>query len=164
MFFQTITIFILPCPSCVGVLFSYLAILIPFRFVEGVLGRLSQMERLADRMAARASGSDGGSASLWLRLLRTIRALMAQLSRVRVKFMRRLCHAFLRTAKVVAPELQALIMYAIDYNCMHMAGATACEMVYGLKRSKIMKAQRSSQRQSGKLPNQPQAKNHNKRQ
>eukprot|EP00578_Thalassiosira_sp_NH16_P011909 CAMPEP_0181107752 /NCGR_PEP_ID=MMETSP1071-20121207/17253_1 /TAXON_ID=35127 /ORGANISM="Thalassiosira sp., Strain NH16" /LENGTH=297 /DNA_ID=CAMNT_0023191287 /DNA_START=295 /DNA_END=1188 /DNA_ORIENTATION=- len=43
--------------------------------------------------------------------------------------------------KSLGPELQALIMFAIDYNCMHyLSGATACEMVYGLKRSKIVKS------------------------
>jgi len=109
-------------------------------WLEGVMERLRQLERLADRRASRISNGEGTSSS-GLRLLRVVRVLTTQLARVRVKILRRLCHLFLGTVKNLGPEIQTLIMYAIDYNCMHhLAGATACEMVYGLKRCKIVKA------------------------
>lgn len=115
-------------------------------WLEGVMGRLSQLERrLAGRLATRMNNNEGYSSSAVRKLLRIIRVLSTQLARLRVKILRRLCHLFLGTAKTLGPELQALIMYAIDYNCMHyLAGATACEMVYGLKRSKIVKAKSST--------------------
>ena len=101
--------------------------------------RLRRLERLADRMASRLNIE--GSPPSRFRLLGVIRGIRTQLGRVRVRVLRRLCHLFLRTAKTLGPELQALIMYAIDYNCMHyLAGGTACEMMYGLKRSKVVKA------------------------
>jgi len=106
-------------------------------WLEGAMERLRHLEnRLSDRTASRYRSS-----SSRFRLLRAIRALTIQLGRLRVRLLRRLCRSFLGTVKTLGPELQALIMYAIDYNCMHyLAGATACEMVYGLKRSKIVKA------------------------
>ncbi|KAL7537997.1 hypothetical protein ACHAXR_008203 [Thalassiosira sp. AJA248-18] len=113
-------------------------------WLEDVLERLRRLERrLSGRMSSRLTNDDGGrsSSSLLLRLLRAIRTLTTQLARVRVRLLRRLCHFFLGAVKTLGPEIQALIMYAIDYNCMqYLAGATACEMVYGLKRSKIVKA------------------------
>ena len=117
-------------------------------YLEGVVERLRRLERMLDRMASRMNYNNreySSSASSGLQLLRATRALTNQLARVRVKVFRRLCHLFLRTVKTLGPELQTLIMYAIDYNCMHyLAGATACEMVYGLKRSKIIKARPNS--------------------
>lgn len=107
-------------------------------WLEGTLERLRRLE-------GRLSGerSNGEHSPSRFRLLRVVRALIVQLGRVRVRVLRRLCHAFLGTAKTLGPELQALVMYAIDYNCVHyLAGATGCEMVYGLKRSKIVKVPR----------------------
>ena len=114
-------------------------------WLEGVMERLRQLERIVDRRASRLAG--GGSSSSRdlsgaIRLLKIIRAFTIQIARLRVKLLRRICHIFLGTVKSLGPELQTLIMFAIDYNCMHhLAGATACEMVYGLKRSKIVRQQ-----------------------
>jgi len=117
-------------------------------WLEGVLDRLHRLERLVDRrLALRLNSSNSGSTSsssttlaATKRLLNIIRTLTAHIQRIRVKLLKSLCHTFLKTIKSLGPEIQTLIMYAIDYNCMHyLAGATACEMVYGLKRSKIVK-------------------------
>ena len=108
-------------------------------WLEGVLERLRQLERIVDRRTSRL-GDDSRDLSGAIRLLKIIRAFTIQITRLRVKFLRRICRIFLGTVKSLGPELQTLIMYAIDYNCMHhLAGATACEMVYGLKRSKIVR-------------------------
>lgn len=105
-------------------------------WLEGMMRRLHQLERIVDRSIASHSCAPPHS----IHLLQVIKTLTIQLSRLRIKILRRLCDMFLRTVKSLGPELQTLIMYAIDYNCMHyLAGATACEMVYGLKRSKIIK-------------------------
>ncbi|KAL3808074.1 hypothetical protein ACHAXA_006627 [Cyclostephanos tholiformis] len=103
-------------------------------WLEGATMQLRRMERLADRVATSSTNSSGGLA---FRLLGISRALAA----ARVRFLRRLCHLLLGVARKLGPELQTLIMFAIDYNCMHyLSGSTACEMMYGLKRSKIVGA------------------------
>lgn len=109
-------------------------------WLQGTIERLRRLERrLTDRVESRAVGGEASSSVV--QLIRFIRTLALHLSRLRVKILRRMCGIFLGTVKTLAPELQAMIMFAIDYNCMHyLAGATACEMVYGLKRSKIVKA------------------------
>jgi len=116
-------------------------------WLEGVLDRLHRLERLVDRRLAlrlRSNSDSTSSSSTTLaatkRLLNIIRTFTAHIQRLRIKLLKSLCHTFLKTIKSLGPEMQTLIMYAIDYNCMHyLAGATACEMVYGLKRSKIVK-------------------------
>ena len=112
-------------------------------WLEGVLERLRQLEsRLVDRIRFlnRMRLHQDEDRSAGIRLLSAIRAFTTRLARLRARVLRRLCHMFLKTAKTMGPEIQALIMFAIDYNCMHyLAGATACEMVYGLKRSKIVR-------------------------
>lgn len=103
-------------------------------WLEGATMRLRQMERLADRMAINSMNSDMG---LSVRLLGISRAMAA----ARVRILRRLCHLLLGMSRTLGPELQALIMFAIDYNCMHyLSGSTACEMMYGLKRAKVVGA------------------------
>ena len=81
-------------------------------------------------------GSGGRSSSVVAaRFLGIARALVA----ARARILRRSCHLLLGIATTFGPELQTLIMYAIDYNCMHyLSGSTACEMMYGLKRSKVV--------------------------
>jgi len=116
-------------------------------WLDGVLDRLHRLERLVDRrLALRLNSSSGSTSSssttlaATKRLLNIIRTFTARIQRIRIHLLKSLCHAFLKTIKSLGPEIQTLIMYAIDYNCMHyLAGATACEMVYGLKRSKIVK-------------------------
>jgi hypothetical protein len=108
-------------------------------WLEGATVRLRQMERLADRMAASGTESSGFHSSPVAWLLRIARALAA----ARVRILRRLCHLLLGMARTLGPELQTLILYAIDYNCMnYLSGSTACEMMYGLKRSKVVGASR----------------------
>ncbi|KAL7528809.1 hypothetical protein ACHAWF_002715 [Thalassiosira exigua] len=107
-------------------------------WLEGALERLRRLEGILDRVATRANAHEGSRPT---EMMLVIRALATRLARLRVRILRRVCHISLRTVKSLGPELQTLIMFAIDYNCMHhLAGATACEMVYGLKRSKIVKA------------------------
>jgi len=105
------------------------------------LEHLRRMERLADRMLERIDilqrqhQFEGNGPSLKVRLHRVIR----EIARARIQILRRVCQFVLGTTTTLGPELQTLIMYAIDYNCMHyLAGSTACEMVYGLKRSKVI--------------------------
>ena len=106
-------------------------------WLEGALARLRQLERLATRRAAR-SQSNGSSPSS--RALGVVRAIAIGLRRARARCLRRACQLFLRTMTAFGPELQALLMFAIDYHCLHyVAGATACEMVYGLKRSRVVR-------------------------
>lgn len=103
-------------------------------WLEGATMRLRQMERLADRMGTNSTNSDGGLSD---RLLGIFRAMAV----ARVRMLRRLCHLLLGMSRTLGPELQTLIMYAIDYNCMHFfSESTACEMMYGLKRSKVVGA------------------------
>ena len=103
-------------------------------WLEGATMRLRQMERLADRMGTNSTNSDGGLSD---RLLGISRAMAV----ARVRMLRRLCHLLLGMSRTLGPELQTLIMYAIDYNCMHfLSESTACEMMYGLKRSKVVGA------------------------
>ncbi|KAL9185255.1 hypothetical protein ACHAXT_003032 [Thalassiosira profunda] len=118
-------------------------------WLEGTAEQLRGLERLADMMVARINRNNSGRARAstpgLVRLLRAVRALIVRLRRWRVRVLRRLCVAFLRTVKALGPELQALFMFAVDYNCIHyMNGGTACETVYGLKRSKIVRAQQPS--------------------
>jgi peroxin-12 len=119
-------------------------------WLEGTYARLRMMDRLADHgmmMATRrgggrmddysSSGSGGGhpTSVVAARFLKIVRALRA----ARARILRRWCHLLLKMATTLGPELQTLILYAIDYNCMHyLSGSTACEMMYGLKRSKVV--------------------------
>lgn len=58
--------------------------------------------------------------------------------RLRARILRGVCQLCNQSMQTFGPEMMALIMFCIDYTCMHtMGGSTACELVYGLKRSKI---------------------------
>jgi len=117
-------------------------------WLEGASARLIRMERLANHgmMATTRgggmdyysrSGSSGGHpmSVVAARFLKIARALAV----ARARILRRWCRLLLGMATTLGPELQALIMYAIDYNCIHyLSGSTACEMMYGLKRSKVV--------------------------
>ena len=85
-----------------------------------------------------------------------IQKLMATfIARLRLWYytrLRRTCDLLVWGIQTLAPELQSLVMFAIDYHCIHyLAGSTGCEMVYGLKRSKIVNQKRVglSKEQSG---------------
>ena len=58
--------------------------------------------------------------------------------RLRARILRGVCQLCNQSMQTFGPEMMALIMFCIDYTSMHtMGGSTACELVYGLKRSKI---------------------------
>jgi len=117
-------------------------------WLEGVLGRLRRMERLADRVLAYslAAGSASASSSannnnmVIAALCKAIKTTTCRIKLWYYSHLQRICHVLHRTIKTFGPELQILILFAIDYNCIHyLSGSTACEMVYGLKRSKLVK-------------------------
>jgi peroxin-12 len=110
-------------------------------YLKGVEERMKRMERMTKGRVTmlHASSSVEGLTAI-RKLERIISASISQLRHWYYSRLRRTCHVLLRTVQNLGPELQALIMYAIDYHCMHhLAGSTGCEMVYGLKRSKIVK-------------------------
>jgi len=109
-----------------------------FKGLEERLSRLEQMmiHRIADVRAS--CGTDGSSTRL-VAIRRIIYAVMARMRLCYYARLRQTCYAIVRGLETLAPELQTLIMFAIDYHCIHyLAGSTGCEMVYGLKRSKIV--------------------------
>ncbi|KAL7494193.1 hypothetical protein ACHAWT_006272 [Skeletonema menzelii] len=111
-------------------------------WLEGTLGRLRRMERLADRLLAHsiAAARSPSSTNMLSALSKTIKATICRVKLWYYSHLRRMCHVLHRTIKTFGPELQIMILFAIDYNCMHhLSGSTACEMVYGLKRSKLVK-------------------------
>ena len=58
--------------------------------------------------------------------------------RLRAQILRGVCQICNQSMQKFGPEMMGLIMFCIDYTCMHtMGGSTACELVYGLKRSKL---------------------------
>lgn len=70
---------------------------------------------------------------------RIVASTIARLRLCYYKRIRKACNIMKNGLKCFAPELQSLIMFAVDYHCIHyLAGSTGCEMVYGLKRSKIV--------------------------
>jgi hypothetical protein len=118
--------------------------------LTSAMEHLRRMETFADRVLERIDmlqiqqqqryPSEREGPSLNTRLHRVIR----EIERARIKILRRTCQLVLGAATTFGPELQTLIMYAIDYNCLHyLAGSTACEMVYGLKRSKVIRSDAS---------------------
>lgn len=116
------------------------------RLADTMLERIDILLRLQQQQQQHESGGEGRGerpSSLKLRLHRVIR----EIARARIKILRRICHLVLGAVTTLGPELQTLIMFAIDYNCMHyLAESTACEMVYGLKRSKVVRADVRHQR------------------
>jgi len=116
-------------------------------WLDGVLGRLRRMERLADRLLANSVAAAGSSTSPSSSAANTmaVATMICKKIKTRIKLwyyshLRWICHVLHRTIKTFGPELQILILFAIDYNCIHyLSGSTACEMVYGLKRSKLVK-------------------------
>lgn len=111
-------------------------------WLEGTLGRLRRMERLTDRLLAYsiAAARSPSSTNMLSALSKTIKTTIYRVKLWYYSHLRRMCHVLHRTIKMFGPELQILILFAIDYNCMHhLSGSTACEMVYGLKRSKLVK-------------------------
>jgi hypothetical protein len=118
--------------------------------LTSAMEHLRRMETFADRVLERIDmlqiqqqqryPSEREGPSLKTRLHRVIR----EIERARIKILRRTCQLVSGAATTFGPELQTLIMYAIDYNCLHyLAGSTACEMVYGLKRSKVIRSDAS---------------------
>ncbi|KAL7466581.1 hypothetical protein ACHAXS_006875 [Conticribra weissflogii] len=116
-------------------------------WLQGLLGGLDRrIERFLARSRALSrlqatNRADDGSASA---MAQFHIALQNAVIRLKIRLYRKLRH-FLgmihQTMDALAPELQSLIMFAIDYHCVHhLAGSTACEMVYGLRRSKIVKS------------------------
>ena len=120
------------------------------KWLEGVLGRLQRMERLADRLLSYSLAATSESSTNSLAALsKTIKTTIRQIKLWYYFHLRRMCHVIHRTVKTFGPELQILILFAIDYNCIHhLSGSTACEMVYGLKRSKLVKILPSGNDQS----------------
>lgn len=109
-----------------------------FKGLEERLGRLEQMmiHRIADLRASRGAGA---SSTRLVAMRRIIYAVMARMRLCYYTRLRQTCYAIARGLETLSPELQTLIMFAIDYHCIHyLAGSTGCEMVYGLKRSKIV--------------------------
>mmetsp|Transcript_24592 Transcript_24592/g.52238 ORF Transcript_24592/g.52238 Transcript_24592/m.52238 type:complete len:655 (+) Transcript_24592:180-2144(+) len=116
-------------------------------WLQGILGGLDRRiergvvrSRALSRWQATSRVDDGfvsAAAHLHRSLQKAIIRLQIRLYRNLRQFLR-LIH---KTIDSLAPELQSLIMFAIDYHCVHhLAGSTACEMVYGLRRSKIVKS------------------------
>lgn len=112
-------------------------------YLKGLDERLAQLElmlihRLANLHARRYN--DGVS-----KLNAIKRIVAAAVAHVRLCYytrLRRTCYVIAKGLQMLAPELQSLVMFAIDFHCIHyLAGSTGCEMVYGLKRSKVVKMQ-----------------------
>ncbi len=123
-------------------------------WLEGTLERLRRMEQLADRLLAYsiAAARSPSSTNMLAAVSKTIKTSIFRIKLWYYSHLRRMCHVLHRTIKTFGPELQILILFAIDYNCIHyLSGSTACEMVYGLKRSKLVPipaSQNSSQSSS----------------
>jgi peroxin-12 len=115
-------------------------------WLDGVLGRLRLMERLlVEKLLAHSTTTAAFSSpspyyNHIVALSKTIKSLIHRIRLWYYSHLRRICHVLHGTIKTFGPELQILILFAIDYNCIHyLSGSTACEMVYGLKRSKLVK-------------------------
>jgi peroxin-12 len=115
-------------------------------WLHGVLGRLKRMERLADRLllthstTSTTASTTNNNTNMVALLSKSIKAMICRIKLWYYSHLRRICHVLHGTVKTFGPELQILILFAIDYNCIHyLSGSTACEMVYGLKRSKLVK-------------------------
>ncbi len=123
-------------------------------WLEGTLERLRRMERLADRLLAYsiAAARTPSSTNMLAAVSKSIKTTIFRIKLWYYSHLRRMCHVLHRSIKTFGPELQILILFAIDYNCIHyLSGSTACEMVYGLKRSKLVQipaSQKSSQSSS----------------
>jgi hypothetical protein len=116
-------------------------------WLEGVLGRLRRMEHLADRLLAysTAAARSPSSTNMLAAFSKTIKTMTCRIKLWYYSHLRRMCHVLHRTIKTFGPELQILILFAIDFNCIHyLSGSTACEMVYGLKRSKLVQSSSSN--------------------
>ena len=118
-------------------------------YLRGLGERLSRIEQMmmhqvTNIMRARQSTSN-------LAAIKRIAALA--MARLRLWYyirIRRACNIITKCLTNFAPELQSLVMFAVDYHCIHyLAGSTGCEMVYGLKRSKIVNVQNKQSMKSG---------------
>ncbi|KAL3765784.1 hypothetical protein ACHAWO_011731 [Cyclotella atomus] len=112
-------------------------------YLKGLEERLAQLERMLIYRVAnlRARSSTGGGSNLDA-IKRIVAAAVARLRLCYYTRLRRACYVIVKGLQMLTPELQSLVMFAIDYHCIHyLAGSTGCEMVYGLKRSKIVKMQ-----------------------
>jgi peroxin-12 len=110
-------------------------------WLESVLGRLQLLERRLihhqmHHLSTSTHNNDHGSRMITTRVTNMLNTLR----RTRIRFQRHICHTVLQIAKNLGPEIQTLILFAIDYHCIHyLSGSTACEMMYGIKRSKVVK-------------------------
>ena len=111
-------------------------------WLESVLGRLQLLERRLihhqiHHLSTSAHNNDHGSSRM---ITTRVTNMLNTLRRTRMRFQRHVCHTVLQLAKNLGPEIQTLILFAIDYHCIHyLSGSTACEMMYGIKRSKVVK-------------------------
>lgn len=109
-------------------------------YLKGLEERLARLEQMMIFRVAnlRMRSSSGRSSNL----AAVKRIIVAAIARLRLHYyarLRRTCYMIAKGLQTLAPELQSLVMFAIDYHCIHyLSGSTGCEMVYGLKRSKIV--------------------------
>ncbi|KAL3796976.1 hypothetical protein HJC23_000729 [Cyclotella cryptica] len=110
-------------------------------YFKGTEERLSRLEQMMTRRTAslRARCGTNGRSTGFPSIRRIVHAAMARMRLWYYARLRQTCHAIARGLETLAPEIQTLIMFAIDYHCIHyLTGSTGCEMVYGLKRAKIV--------------------------
>ena len=108
-------------------------------YLKGLEDRLARLEQMMIHRVANFHVRNADRSSSLAAIKRVISAVTRRMRLGYYTFVRRACHFILKGLKGLAPELQSLVMFAIDYHCIHyLAGSTGCEMVYGLKRSKIV--------------------------
>jgi peroxin-12 len=108
-------------------------------YLKGLEDRLATLEQMMVFKVANHRLQRGGSSSSLVSAKRIVMAAMSRLRLFYYTHLRKTCYVIIRGLQSLAPELQSLVMFAIDYHCIHyLAGSTGCEMVYGLKRSKIV--------------------------
>ena len=110
-------------------------------WLENVVGRLQLLERRLIHLQTNYLSSSTTQNNNHHSMIATrVRNIVNVLRLTRIRLQRKLCHIVLSLTKQLGPEIQTLILFAIDYHCIHyISGSTACEMMYGIKRSKVVK-------------------------
>lgn len=113
-------------------------------YLKGSEERLTRLEQMMIYKVANLRLQRNRSSNL-AAITRVAAAAIARMRLCYYTRLRRICYVVTKALESLAPELQSLVMFAIDYHCIHyLAGSTGCEMVYGLKRSKVVNTRQSN--------------------
>ena len=113
-------------------------------YLKGSEERLARLEQMMIYKVANLRRQRNRSSN-FAAMNRVVAAAIARMRLCYYTRLRRTCYIIAKALESLAPELQSLVMFAIDYHCIHyLAGSTGCEMVYGLKRSKVVNTRQSN--------------------